>query len=229
MTNPESLSPASRPVVHPDGSPVDGSEPNPGSVSMDPARTAVIVVDVQRLFTDMAGAPIDPPLDEVLPRIRRFVEESRSAEAMIVLVRTIIAPDAHSLATLQWPEFMRLGMAPESIGTEFDPCLDRQPGDVEIVKQRYSAFFGTPLDELLRARDIDTVAILGLTTNVCVQSTARDAWQRDYRTITVGDCCAEIGEGSHAASLAWTSRNFGAVAESTELSKAWRTHASARH
>lgn len=205
------------PVAHPDGSQSHSSERG----ALDPKSTAVLVVDVQRLFTDMVGAPMDPPLSEVLPRIGRFVQDARAAGATVVLVRTIIPADAHSRSTLQWPEFMRVGMAPASAGTEFDSRLDRQPQDIEIVKQRYSAFFGTGLDEVLRARQIDTVLVLGLTTNVCVQSTARDAWQHDYRTITIADCCAEVGEGSHAASLAWTSRNFGAVAVSTELSNRW--------
>jgi ureidoacrylate peracid hydrolase len=140
---------------------------------------------------------------------------------MIVLVRTIIPSDAHSRSTLQWPDFMRDGMAPGSPGAELDPCLDRRAEDVEVVKTRYSAFYGTSLDELLRARGIETVMVLGLTTNVCVQSTARDAWQRDYETITVADCCAEIGAGSHDASLAWTARNFGAVLTSHELCGRW--------
>lgn len=220
MKNAESREPSSQPVAHPDGSRSNDPQRSELAGSIDPARTAVLVVDVQRLFTDMAGAPIHPPLHDVLPRIGRFLQECRSRGATVVLVRTIIAPDAHSRSTLQWPEFMRLGMAPDSTGIEFDPCLDRQPGDVEVVKQRYSAFFGTGLDELLRGRGLDTVLVLGLTTNVCVQSTARDAWQRDYRTITVADCCAEVGEGSHEASLAWTSRNFGTVADSAELSAA---------
>jgi nicotinamidase-related amidase len=182
----------------------------------------VVVVDVQRLFTDMVGAPIEPPLNDVLPRIGRFVEDSRKAGATIVLVRTIIAPDAHSRSTLQWPEFMRAGMAPEAEGTTFDPCLNPQPADIEVVKQRYSAFVGTRLDEILRERGIVSIIVLGLTTNVCVQSTARDAWQRDYETFTLADCCAEIGPGSHDASLAWTARNFGAVCRSDEVTTRWR-------
>ena len=140
----------------------------------------------------------------------------------MVLVRTIIPADAHSRSTLQWPEFMRAGLTPGMPGTDFDPCLKVQPSDIEIVKRRYSAFFGTRLDELLRKRGIDTVVVLGLTTNVCVQSTARDAWQHDYRTITLDDCCAEIGDGSHAESLAWTSRNFGLVSTSSEVCRRLR-------
>lgn len=206
--------------AHPDGSSAGGQALLSGSV--DPLTTAAVVVDVQQLFTNMSGAPIDPPLDLVLPRIGQFVQNCRDAGVTVVLVRTIIPSDAHSRSTRQWPEFMRAGMAPGSPGTEFDSCLHRRPEDVEVVKTRYSAFFGTSLDELLRARGIETVMVFGLTTNVCVQSTARDAWQRDYETITVADCCAEVGAGSHDASLAWTARNFGAVLTSHELSGRWR-------
>lgn len=209
-------------VAHPDGS--SSVDPATGDVTprLDPATTAVVVVDVQRLFTDMVGAPIEPPLNDVLPRIGRFVDDSRKAGATIVLVRTIIAPDAHSRSTRQWPEFMRAGMAPDAPGSTFDPCLNPHPGDIEVVKQRYSAFVGTRLDEILRERGIVSIVVLGLTTNVCVQSTTRDAWQRDYETITLADCCAEIGPGSHDASLAWTARNFGAVCTSEEVTAHWR-------
>ena len=117
---------------------------------------------------------------------------------------------------------MRAGMAPGAPGTEFDLCLNHQPADIEVVKQRYSAFFGTSLDQILRHRAIQSVVVLGLTTNVCVQSTARDAWQCDYETITLSDCCAEIGDGSHEASLMFTSRNFGRVTTSEVLALGWR-------
>jgi ureidoacrylate peracid hydrolase len=211
-----------RSVAHPDGSPSLDRVGADDTWSFEPTTTAVVVVDVQRLFTDMVGAPIEPPLNEVLPRIGRFVDDSRKAGTTIVLVRTIIAPDAHSRSTRQWPEFMRAGMAPDAPGSTFDPCLNPQPGDFEVVKQRYSAFVGTRLDEILRERGIVSIIVLGFTTNVCVQSTARDAWQRDYETITLADCCAEIGPGSHDASLAWTARNFGTVCKTEEVMRRWR-------
>jgi ureidoacrylate peracid hydrolase len=208
------------PVAHPDGS--IAQRGSAASSALDPATTAAVVVDVQKLFTDMAGAPIEPPLKDVLPRIGRFLGDSRKAGATVVLVRTIIASDAHSRSTAQWPEFMRAGLTPGTPGTEFDSCLNVQPTDLQVVKQRYSAFFATQLDDMLRARRIESVVVLGLTTNICVQSTARDAWQRDYETITLADCCAEIGAGSHDASLLWTARNFGAVCNSDEVTTRWR-------
>lgn len=211
-----------QPVAHPDGSSSGPSPIGDETWTLNPETTAAVVVDVQRLFTDMAAAPIEPPLSVVLPAIGKFVADGRRAGVSIVLVRTIIPADAHSRSTVQWPEFMRAGMTPGAPGTDFDPCLNIQTADVEIVKRRYSAFFGTPLDEILRKRGIETVIVLGLTTNVCVQSTARDAWQHDYHTITLEDCCAEVGEGSHTMSLAWTSRNFGLVATSSEVYKRLR-------
>jgi hypothetical protein len=84
------------------------------------------------LFTDMVGAPIEPPLAEVLPRIRQFLDDSRRADATVALVRTIISPDAQSRSTMQWPEFMRAGMAAGAPGTEFDAWLNVQPTDLEI-------------------------------------------------------------------------------------------------
>lgn len=210
-------------LAHPDGT-ASGTEDAEAS-TLDPTTTAVVVVDVQRLFTDLLGIPVAPPLDEVLPRIGRLIEEARRSRATVILVRTIIAPEDHSRSTLQWPEFMRANLAPGSPGAEFDPCVDPRPGDIEIIKQRYSAFAGTSLATTLNDRGISSLVILGLTTNVCVQSTARDGWQLDYRTITLSDCCSEVGEGSHEASLAWTARNFGEVSTSEDVIRRLQTSA----
>lgn len=207
---------------HPDGTPVRSPE-SEGHVAQlaDPATTAVVVVDVQRLFTDLLGVAVEPPLLGVLAATTQFLGSARAAGATVVLARTVIAPENHSRNTLMWPEPMRLNLMPGAPGSEFDPAATPRAGDVEIVKQRYSAFMGTPLHTTLRDRGISTVMVLGLTTNVCVQSTARDAWQLDYDTITLSDCCSEVGSGSHEASLAWTVRNFGRVFTSKEVLADW--------
>jgi hypothetical protein len=116
MVSPTSPSGAQQPVAHPDGSSSRQEAGTGEPSSTDPATTAIVAVDVQRLFTDMVGAPIAPPLAEVLAAIGRFLEDGRRAGATIVLVRTIIGPDAHSRSTLAWPPFMREGMAPGRSG-----------------------------------------------------------------------------------------------------------------
>ena len=224
MTSPASapLEPISgiRNLAHPDGS---ASRPPGLDHRLDPETTAVVVVDVQRMFTDLLQVPVSPPLDQVRQNMTLFLEEARRAGLTIILVRTVIAEDQHSRNTLGWPDFMRANLAPGTPGTEFDSCVSIAPGDLQLIKQRYSAFHGTTLDVVLRERGIETVVLFGITTNVCVQSSARDAWQHDYEVITVADCCTEMGKGEHEASLAYTARNFGLVATSTEVIAMVRT------
>jgi nicotinamidase-related amidase len=223
MTSPQT---PDAPMVHADGTSVDEANSAAGvgaDLVLDPAKTAVVSVDVQRLFTDLLGVPVSPPLVDVLPNITRVLDDARRAGAIVVLVRTIMTPEDHSPNTLRWPAFMQENLAPGSPGTEWDPCVVPHPGDVEIIKLRYSAFFGTELDARLRERGIETVVILGLTTNVCVQSTVRDAWQHGYDTITLSDCCSEMGDGAHESSLFYNARNFGRVYASTEIMSAWKT------
>ena len=193
--------------------------------TLDPATTAVLVVDVQRLWTEMVGPFMDPPVADVLPRIAQVVDAGRAAGATTVLIRSILAADEHTPNTMRWRETVRLNMLPGCSAVEFDPCIVPQPGDLEVIKKRYSAFVGTSLDELLRDRGIASVVVLGLTTNMCVHSTVRDAWQRDYETITVSDCCTEFGDVSdraHETSLVWTARNFGEVCTSDDVIARWQ-------
>lgn len=190
--------------------------------ALDPSRSAVIVVDVQRAFTDLLEHALVPPLSEVLPNITRFLDGAREAGVIVFLVRLVINPEDTSKNTAAWGEsFVKL-VGRGAPGTEWDACLNPADGDIKIAKRRYSSFFDTSLDAMLRERDIGTVVICGLTTNVCVQSTVRDAWQRDYQTITLSDCCAEDGEGAHSSALRWIARNFGSVHTSRTVLEMWR-------
>ncbi len=76
---------------------------------------------------------------------------------------------------------------------------------------------------MLRERKIQTVVIFGLTTDVCVQSTVRDAWQLDYQTITLSDCCSDPHDDSHVSALARIVRNFGSVCSSSEILANWHS------
>lgn len=87
---------------HPDGSVLDSrSLGDDIAKALDPATTAVVVVDVQRLFTDLLGVPVEPPLNRMLAATSRFLREARAAGATVVLVRSVIAPEDHSRKTLQ--------------------------------------------------------------------------------------------------------------------------------
>lgn len=123
---------------------------------------------------------------------------------------------------MQWPQQTRDNLSPGSDGVSFDGCIERAEGDIEIVKPRYSAFIGTDLDALLKARGIETVVTFGITTDVCVASTARDAWQHDFDTVTLSDCCTAIAGGSHETALGTLGRHFGYVCTSEEVLTAWQ-------
>ena len=121
----------------------------------------------------------------------------------------------------------------ELVGLDTDHCQEGTwgadfyvvqpwPDDDVIIKHRYSAFVGTELDTLLRARVWRTSSSWAVTTNVCVESTARDGYMRDYHIIVVEDCTASYSEEPHQATLANIRRAFGRVATTDEIVSVWR-------
>jgi ureidoacrylate peracid hydrolase len=97
-----------------------------------------------------------------------------------------------------------------------------EPDDDVITKHRYSAFIGTDLDPLLRAQGVENLIFTGVTTNVCVESTARHAYMLDYHVVVVSDCTASYHAGPHEATLDNIRRAFGRVVEAAEIVDVWR-------
>lgn len=103
-------------------------------------------------------------------------------------------------------------------GTEFHPLLDYQPRDPEIVKPRISPFYATQLEAFLRAENIDTIFITGVSTNNAVQATARDAHDRDYRVIILENACGAKNKEIHENTLALL-KDFSTVCSVSEMIK----------
>ena len=189
-----------------------------------PVRSAVLLVDVQRVF---AGLPLSPPVAGVLGNLRRFLDEARALGVPVVVVRIVVPPELSSAVwRCQFPRLDPAWLAPGARNADYEPGFEPREGDVVVTKSRYSAFVGTALEAILRARDVRTVVAAGLTTDVCVGSTVRDAFQRDFRVITLADCCAEMTQARHEAALETLADCFGTVCASTELLALWRTHRS---
>jgi nicotinamidase-related amidase len=185
-----------------------------------PQHTAVLVVDVQPLFTAM---PLSPPLTEVLPRLRRFLDATGAAGVCRVFIRIVI-PEERWTAVWQdqYPGRQKAELAPDSPISAFDSRFEPEADDLVVVKQRYSAFVGTELARLLRERDIRTLVLVGLTTDVCVSSTARDAFHNEFHTVTLADCTAEQTLARHEAGLASLAASFGRVCTSEDILSAWQ-------
>jgi ureidoacrylate peracid hydrolase len=203
-------------LTQPDG-------PLPLAALVDPQHTAILVVDMQVLFT---SKPLQPALDEVLPRCARFLEAARQIRVPCVFIRHVIAED-------QWTEpwqqqhspRLKAALAPASPVGGFHAAFVPEPDDLHVIKPRYSGFIGTDLETLLRERAVRTVIVAGLTTDVCVSSTARDAFQRDFHTVTLSDCTAEQTLARHEAGLASLAACFGRVCTSEQVLAAWQLSA----
>jgi len=223
-------------------------EARPQSLSVDPQRSAVIVVDMQNDFGAEGGmfarAGIDiSGIQAVIPPTTRVLTAARSAGLPVVYLKMAFRPDLSDAGAPDSPNWlkhlpMRAGeevTAPDGSGsrilirdtwnTEIVQELAPQPGDVVVYKHRFSGFYDTELDELLKSRRIENLIFTGCTTSVCVESTLRDAMYRDYRCVLLEDCAAEaIGanmpRSNHDASLLVIEVLFGWVATSSSVIRA---------
>ena len=184
-----------------------------------PQHTAVLVVDVEPLFT--RGTKF-PPMDEMLPRLRRFLDAAKAAGVLRVFIRGVIPEERWTAPWREFPLAIRVANSPGSPLNEYHPDFQPEAGDLTLVKDRYSAFIGTELETLLRSRGIRAVIVAGLVTDVCVSSTARDAFQRDFYTVTLADCSAAGSVELHEGSLQILANNFGRVCTSEDVLAAWQ-------
>ena len=165
-----------------------------------------------------------PPVQAVLETLRRFIDACRTRGVLVVRIQNII-PDESAEGV--WRRHFRerwstpSPLAPDQPGAEFQPGFEPQPGDLILTKPRFSAFINTPLESLLRSRGIQTVLVGGLTTDVCVSSTSRDAFQREFDTVTLNDCTATKTQARHEAGLETLASVFGTVCSSTDVLAAW--------
>jgi ureidoacrylate peracid hydrolase len=220
----------------------------PEDVSMELARTAVLVVDMQNDFGtkggmfDRAGIDISLIRQTIEPTARVLGAARRQAIPIIYLAMQH-RPDLADMGDESAPHRIKhrpLGVG-ESVatpngepgrilvagswGASIVPELKPTPNDLIVAKHRYSGFFETQLDSILRGLGVRTLVVTGCTTSVCVESTIRDAMFRDYRCILLRDCTAEpIGSsnirGNHEASLLTIELLFGWVSDSESLLKA---------
>ena len=190
-------------------------------------RTALLVVDMQNYFMT-PGAPAEVPLSRgIVPNINRLAAALRQAGGTVVWVRTLFTERAlrdisHFHHVLLRPEAMRFrssALAEDAEGSQLWPQLDVRPEDMIVRKERYSAFIqgASDLHEQLRQRGIEAVLVGGTMTNVCCDSTARDAMMLNLRTTMVSDCNASATDEEHASALINFHLFFGDVLTTDEV------------
>ena len=178
--------------------------------TIDATRTALVVVDMQNYFV-AEGFPLEVPVSRaIVPNINRLARTLRAAGGIVVWVQTTAAG-----ALEYWTNHHRHMLTPERAKTRIAhldesadgfalyPLLEPLPADQRVKKVKYSAFISgsSDIDARLRSRGIEHLLITGTATNVCCESTARDAMMLDYRVVMVADGNASFSDEEHAATL----------------------------
>jgi len=172
---------------------------NRGQLELDPENSALLVVDMQKFFLDPDSPTYTCGGPAVLPGIARLIWAYRAAGRPVIYTQHVHNPNLSDAGIMGWWwEGMCLEGSPESaIAAEIAPL----PAEKVILKHRYSAFYNTDLETVLRVLKIEDLVICGIMTNMCCESTARDAYYRDYRVFFPADGTGSISEEMHVASL----------------------------
>jgi nicotinamidase-related amidase len=198
-----------------------------------PDRTAVMVIDMQVDFASPEGVLGQYGVDmsvvaPALSAAERLVASARAAGVPVVFVGLFTSPETDSPA---WNERMRRrGGNPETdaalcrVGDVGSKFMGPRPlsGELVIQKTRYSGFVGTDLDDRLKVLGVDTLVMAGLTTECCVDSTARDAFDLDYHVFIAADACAAYEADIHAASLKVMELNSAILTDTVQVADAWK-------
>jgi nicotinamidase-related amidase len=190
---------------------------NKHEMQLNTSASALLVVDMQQFFLDPASPTFACGGLAVLPTVRRQVEAFRQAGCPVIFTQHVHHPDELDIGIMGWWwEGRCLEGSPESqIHAELAPL----PGEKIVQKHRYSAFYNTDLETVLRCLKIEDLVIAGTMTNMCCESTARDAYYRDCRVFFLADGTGTINEEMHLASLLNLAFGFAWVTTGEEIVK----------
>jgi ureidoacrylate peracid hydrolase len=234
--------------MHPNPSapaPLEAAEHMAGRPSMpngphsDIAAAAVLVIDVQNDFCHPEGTRAKSGCDTtavtaMVPNLQQFIAACRQQQIAVRFVHTTHDKYTDSPAWIaRRPPYRPVRTSSnrtcqtDTWGSEPYLIAPGQ-GDLLVTKHRYSAFAGTDLNLLLRAHGKTALLCTGVATDVCVESTIRDALSRDYYITLVDDCCASYTSAAHRATTSVVAAHFGRVMSSDEILSGW-TSTAAEH
>ena len=189
--------------------------------NLDPAKTALVVVDMQNAFMLPGVAhALCPMAEKIVPNINRLAQAVRETGGTVVWIKTTFKEDALQ----SWSTYFEMvspqhgakrveALTAGSKGHQLWDSLEVRAQDLIVEKNRFSAFIqgSSDLAEILRARGLDTILVTGTVTNVCCESTARDAMMLNFKTVMVSDGNAAVTDADHNASLCAFYLTFGDV------------------
>jgi len=200
------------------------------AMNLETKDTALLVIDMQNAFLDDRGSMVRRGFDTNRLRAAvkpcgRLISAARASQVPIIQTRYVYRADYRD-AGVRVREILPNTITTESLAAgswdvEIVDALAPSGDDIVIDKNRPSAFIGTSLDLMLRGQGITSVVICGITTNICVESTARDASQFDYRTFVVSDATAEMEQSRHDHAINTLGFLFARIVTVDEVADAW--------
>lgn len=172
---------------------------NQHDLQLNSVSSALLVIDMQTFFLDPASPSYTCGGVAIIPAIKSLIHAFRQAERPVIYTRHVHHPDDLDVGIMGWWwEGKCLEGSPES---EVLPELAPLPREKVVFKHRYSAFYNTDLETVLRCMKIEDLVITGVMTNMCCESTARDAYFRDHRVFFLADATGSVNEELHVSSL----------------------------
>ncbi len=192
---------------------------------LDPARTALVVIDMQSAFCAPGGPAEVPTSRGIVEPINRLTGQLRALNVPVIWV---LHANSRVGGRSDWELFFNTIVADEVRESTLENLAKKQtvwtglttdPADLTLLKNRYSALIpgSSALERTLRGMGIDTILIAGTKTNVCCESTARDAMMLDLKVVMVEDCCAALSDDEHRGALENIIQQFGDVMTADEV------------
>jgi nicotinamidase-related amidase len=199
-------------------------------LALEPGRTALLVVDMQRGFVDSGEAMEVPPARACVPVIRGLLDAFRARRLPVVFTAFVYSPDVPLLVGELHPEHKPAAPgAPHGFGMPSSSCLAGSPSarvvdalaprpDEPVIDKRwYDGFAGSALDGALRARGVTSLVVTGTMTDICVLATVIGAFNREYRVTVVDDAVATLWPEIQRATLDIVARAYGRVVSSKQV------------
>jgi len=172
---------------------------NSHRMELNRLKAGLLVIDMQKFFLDPGSPTFTCGGLAVLSNVKRLVSAFRGAGRPVIFTRHVHHPAGLDAGIMEWWwEGMCLEGTEESeIHDDIAPLANEKV----VTKHRYSAFYNTDLETVLRCMELEDLVVAGIMTNMCCESTARDAFYRDYRVFFLADGTGSINEEMHLATL----------------------------
>lgn len=171
------------------------------------ARPALLVTDMQEYFLNPSSHAFIPSAEAIIPNIHRLIHHFEKNSYPVIFTKHVNTDEDASNMKTWWHDLI----TPNSPLVPLSPCLHvpqspclhvpRSPGPLVLQKNQYDAFHNTPLDRLLREKEIDTLVICGVMTNLCCETTLRSAFVKGYRTLFPVDATAAYRRDYHISTF----------------------------